>query len=224
MKLTAIIGNGNTGWALHAAIYSLMKHNGELIEKIVIIDNISTELKSLEFYNENKYKNMTEIIHYDSLQDRDPMSKWPISEQYDIGLYRCDTDFAILLHSDMVYRANIVEHFLNVILPENPDVFIYGNGGGDHKNIKSRINEWSMIINVKKYILLGATFRGRTLDGKSYDTGCFLYKRAMENGMKIVTMGEHPDDTKWYRHFVMGSHERKEIAENMAKEWLKDNE
>jgi glycosyltransferase involved in cell wall biosynthesis len=217
-----MIGNGNTGYSLQAAIYSAMKYNAEYIEKIIVVDNSSTDYTG-EFLAKNRYADITEVIKYDLPSRRDPTAKIPCAVYLTIGLDACKTKYCLLTHSDIIHRSGICSHFFNVVLKEMPDCFMYGAGGGGIAGSPwSRIHEYCMIIDVDKYRKIGIPFAGIAKGGKCYDVGCYLYEQTCTKE-QIKTIDEHPDDTVFYKHIVMGSHERKAVAEAVAKEWLDAN-
>ena len=234
-KLSVVIGNANMGHILKMCLYSFMKYNGQHIDEIIIPDNSSTDW-SPQFYQENKYKDMTKVLMYDNLRDRTETLVWPHGQQWDLGLNNCKNEYALVTHADIEWRGDWVGKFLKEGYPQKP--YLYGVGGGDDSASCCRIHEWGMIINVPIWKHLGVSFEGvwnpSDAPGESFDTGAYMFRRAYQKGYEIISVlrdGPSPDgkisnvvdDNEWFFHHIAGSRYRKNIITEYAKNYNEQN-
>lgn len=223
LKLSFIVGNANQGHMIKMCIYSFMKYNSDNVDEIIISDNSSTEY-SLQFFEENKYKDITKVIKYDNPRDRDPKVFYPHGEQWDLGLRNCKNEYAVICHADVEWKGNYTKYFIDDYYKEKP--FLFGYGGGDGTDVRHRIHEWGMIINVQEWKDFGVSFEGKFESTKAYDTAAYMYKRALVDSKKIIALDyTKSDNNEYYEHFAAGGKFRKEIITEIAKGWLlKNNE
>lgn len=218
MKLSFVVGNANQGYMTRMCIYSLMKYNKDYIDEIVISDNSSTDY-SIQFFEENKYKDITKVITYDNARDRNPKIWYPHGMQWDLGLNACKNEYVLLSHADIEWKSSYVEKFIKEYVNEEP--FLFGYGGGDGTDPRHRIHEWGMIIHVPTWKELNISFEGVFNNEGSYDTSSYMYKKAMLKHLKVISLGWGgiEDDNEWFKHYIRGGKDRKETITEIAREY-----
>jgi glycosyltransferase involved in cell wall biosynthesis len=219
MKLSFVIGNGNQGYMIRMCIYSLMKFNKDFIDEIIISDNSSTDY-TVQFIKENKYKDITKVVTYDCPDDRNPKLHISYGIPWDLGLNACKNEYALLSHADIQWYGKYAEFFYKTVYDKRP--FLFGYGGGNGTRTIHRIHEWGMIIHVPTWKSLGISFGGVSIGNKNYDTACYLYKKALEKKLSVISIAKDngiEDNNEFLHHYGLGAKERKEWITGMAKNY-----
>jgi len=221
-KLSVVIGNGNMGYMVRMCLYSLMEHCGQHIDELIISDNSSTDY-TIQFLQENKYKDITKVVTYDDIKDRTETEICAIGKPWDLGINNSKNEYCMLTHADIVWKSDWIGEFLNKDYDKKP--FMWGCGGGGTSSQYSRIHEWGLIINVAEFKKLGISFSGVHLGMEDFDTGAFLYRKAIEKGLPIISIFSDNMDTglnmvnenRWFSHYCAGAKKNKQKYTEMAK-------
>jgi glycosyltransferase involved in cell wall biosynthesis len=231
-KITFVVGNANMRYPLELCIRSLMKYNSDYIERILIVDNNSTDT-SKEFFETNPYKNITTIISHDNPNEVYDHKSGPVHRYIEYGLNNTKTKYALISHADVEFTSSLAMIYLDLKDKES-DLFMAGFGAEKYEeNIRydgptygtnlTRLHEWGLFINKEEYDKFGIGFEShwekRDKLNIGYDIGSWLYKCAAEAGKKLIRIGNEED---FIIHYSSGSGHRRELISETAKKRLKE--
>lgn len=227
-KISYIVGCGNNGYCLELNIRSFMKYNAEYIQEIIIVNNSSTDV-SIDFMKNNPFKDITSIITYQDLRNRDAIGPIPKHAHIHIGLNICKTEWALLTHVDVMWKTDVMSEFYN-ILSDNPDLFMTGLGGGNpnlpeaiiHNGTTNgcRFHEWLLFLNVPEWKKSGYSFADHIENRIWYDNSAWMYKQAYNSGKKLIPFDTYESYGKHIDHFACASNIKKEENSLRAKSIL----
>jgi len=127
------------------------------------------------------------------------------SDGVDFLIRQCETDYALLIDSDIVFRKNIYQLWGMI---ENFNFVIAGERVGDRggKQLHPRVQPWFCFLNVKiikeKNWLFGdddICNKGRKPEERIWDVGSKLYNEVIKSGMSIIDMEQ--DMNPYYFHY-----------------------
>ena len=228
-KVSLIVGTGNNGYCLELNIRSFMRYNAEYVHEIIIVNNACNDV-SVDFMKNNPFKDITSIIAYEDLRNRDAIGPIPKHEHIHLGLNACKTEWALLTHVDVMWKTAVVPEF-HAILSANPDLFMTGLGGGDPNSPNAiihngttngcRFHEWLLFLNVPEWKRSGYSFAHHTDEkGIWYDNSAWMYKQAYNSGKKLVPFDTYESHGRHIAHFACGSNIKKQEDSLRAKEIL----
>lgn len=134
----------------------------------------------------------------------------------DFLLQKCETKYALLIDSDVVFRKNI-EPLWNMI--KDIDFVIAGERGGDRggKLLYPRIYPWFCFLNVETIKNKGFSFDndeglniGKQLNERLWDVGSGIYDKVVKAGCIVIDMEQ--DMAPYFYHYE-GMSWRKNIPE-----------
>ena len=126
-----------------------------------------------------------------------------------IALDKCETDYALLVDTDVVFHKNH-EHLFNIF--ESNDLTLMGKVEGDRggKHIRNRVNPWHCFINVKHLKKHNIKFFDETRFKEAlqtdfiYDVGSTMFEDVHKLKLKIADMDfqgkyfTHYEGLSWY--------------------------
>jgi len=163
--------------------------HGDIPQKLIIVEN-STNDDTREILAEN---NIDYILNEGGTH----------GSSVNIAIDKCDTDYALLVDTDVIFKQSHEELFK---LFEQNELTLMGKVEGDRggKHIRNRVNPWHCFINVKHLKENNISFfdedkfKVALKSDYIYDVGSTMFEDVHSKKMKIADMDFH---NKHYIHF-----------------------